>query len=32
MCSKGHILFCIEGELCTGLEDGREFVQLFIVD
>jgi len=25
-CSKGHILFCIEGELHTELEDGREFV------
>jgi quercetin dioxygenase-like cupin family protein len=25
-CSKGHILFCIEGELRTELEDGREFV------
>lgn len=25
-CSKGHILFCVEGELHTELEDGREFV------
>jgi quercetin dioxygenase-like cupin family protein len=25
-CSKGHILFCIEGELRTELEDGRQFV------
>jgi quercetin dioxygenase-like cupin family protein len=25
-CSKGHILFCIEGELHTELEDGRQFV------
>lgn len=25
-CSKGHILFCIEGELTTELEDGRTFV------
>jgi hypothetical protein len=24
-CSKGHILFCIEGELHTELEDGRRF-------
>ena len=24
-CVKGHILFCIEGELHTELEDGREF-------
>ena len=24
-CRKGHILFCIEGELHTRLEDGREF-------
>ena len=27
-CSKGHILFCIEGELRTELEDGRLFVLL----
>lgn len=25
-CVKGHILFCIEGELRTELEDGREFI------
>ena len=25
-CVKGHILFCLEGELQTELEDGREFV------
>lgn len=25
-CSKGHILFCIEGELITELKDGREFI------
>jgi quercetin dioxygenase-like cupin family protein len=25
-CSKGHILFCVEGELETELEDGRKFV------
>jgi len=25
-CVKGHILFCIEGELETELEDGRTFV------
>lgn len=24
-CSKGHILFCLEGELHTELEDGRAF-------
>ncbi len=24
-CSKGHILFCLEGELQTELEDGRNF-------
>ncbi|HHO55010.1 MAG TPA: hypothetical protein ENK21_01360 [Trueperaceae bacterium] len=24
-CSKGHILFCLEGELQTELEDGRKF-------
>ena len=22
-CQKGHILFCVEGELVTDLEDGR---------
>jgi quercetin dioxygenase-like cupin family protein len=25
-CVKGHILFCLEGELTTELEDGRKFV------
>jgi len=25
-CKKGHILFCIEGELHTELADGRMFV------
>jgi hypothetical protein len=25
-CTKGHILFCIEGELHTELADGREFI------
>jgi quercetin dioxygenase-like cupin family protein len=25
-CVKGHILFCLEGELHTELEDGREFI------
>ena len=25
-CTKGHILFCLEGELHTALQDGREFV------
>lgn len=25
-CSKGHILFCLEGELHTELKDGRRFV------
>ena len=25
MVSKGHILFCLEGELHTELEDGRTF-------
>lgn len=24
-CKKGHILFCLEGELHTELEDGRVF-------
>ena len=24
-CTKGHILFCFEGELRTQLKDGREF-------
>ena len=25
-CRKGHILFCVEGELLTELEDGRLFM------
>lgn len=25
-CHKGHILLCLDGELHTELEDGREFV------
>jgi hypothetical protein len=25
-CKKGHILFCIEGELHTELADGRKYV------
>ena len=25
-CRKGHVLFCVEGELHTELEDGRVFV------
>jgi hypothetical protein len=25
-CAKGHILFCLEGELTTELKDGRTFV------
>ena len=25
-CTKGHILFCLEGELVTELSDGREFI------
>ncbi len=25
-CSKGHILLCLEGELHTELEDGRQFI------
>ncbi len=24
-CAKGHILFCLEGELQTELQDGRQF-------
>jgi hypothetical protein len=24
-CSKGHILLCLEGELFTELQDGRQF-------
>ncbi len=25
-CSKGHIIFCLEGELHTELKDGRTFI------
>jgi hypothetical protein len=25
-CVKGHILFCLEGELHTELQDGRKFI------
>ena len=25
-CMKGHVLLCLEGELHTKLEDGREFI------
>lgn len=25
-CSKGHILFCLDGELNVELQDGRKFV------
>jgi quercetin dioxygenase-like cupin family protein len=25
-CVKGHVLFCVEGELHTELKDGRKFV------
>ena len=25
-CEKGHILYCLEGELHTSLQDGRSFV------
>jgi quercetin dioxygenase-like cupin family protein len=25
-CDKGHIIFCIEGEMTTELKDGRTFV------
>jgi hypothetical protein len=24
-CSKGHIIFCVDGELVTDLKDGRSF-------
>ena len=27
-CAKGHILFCLEGELQTELQDGRTFTLL----
>jgi quercetin dioxygenase-like cupin family protein len=25
-CAKGHVLYCLEGELLTELQDGRAFV------
>jgi quercetin dioxygenase-like cupin family protein len=25
-CSKGHIIFCIDGEMKTELSDGRKFI------
>jgi quercetin dioxygenase-like cupin family protein len=25
-CSKGHIIYCVEGEMTTELEDGRTFL------
>ena len=25
-CKKGHIIYCIGGEMITELEDGREFI------
>ena len=25
-CNKGHIIFCITGQMITTLEDGREFI------
>jgi quercetin dioxygenase-like cupin family protein len=25
-CQKGHIIYCIEGEMITEMEDGREYV------
>lgn len=25
-CNKGHIIYCISGEMETTLEDGREFI------
>ena len=25
-CSRGHVLFCIEGQLVTELRDGRKFM------
>lgn len=25
-CRKGHIIFCLEGEMETELEDGRKFI------
>lgn len=25
-CVKGHVLFCLEGEMTTELQDGRQFI------
>jgi quercetin dioxygenase-like cupin family protein len=25
-CNKGHIIYCIEGEMETELQDGRKFI------
>jgi quercetin dioxygenase-like cupin family protein len=25
-CSKGHIIYCISGQMITELEDGREYI------
>ena len=25
-CTKGHVLLCIEGEMTTELQDGRQFI------
>jgi quercetin dioxygenase-like cupin family protein len=25
-CSKGHIIYCIDGEMTTELQDGRKFI------
>lgn len=25
-CNKGHIIYCIRGEMMTEIEDGREFI------
>lgn len=25
-CDKGHIIFCVDGEMTTSLKDGRSFV------
>ena len=27
-CQKGHIIYCISGQMITELEDGREFILL----
>ena len=27
-CRKGHIIYCLSGEMITELEDGREFILL----